>query len=71
MSYTPHPQDPGRTLLTQEAMISVRGVPLTSYIEEMLTSRVSLNAGKVRMIYKKLWFLISVGVGESGINYLS
>ncbi|XP_059477348.1 protein slowmo [Neocloeon triangulifer] len=49
MSYNPHPTDPHKTLLRQEAVISVQGVPLTSYIEEMLTSRVSANAGKGRL----------------------
>ncbi|XP_065353002.1 protein slowmo [Cloeon dipterum] len=49
MSYNPHPTDPEKTLLRQEAVISVQGVPLTSYIEEMLTSRVSANASKGRL----------------------
>jgi hypothetical protein len=49
MSYNPHPSDPNKTLLRQEAVISVQGVPLTSYVEELLTSRVSANAGKVRL----------------------
>lgn len=47
MSYNPHPTDPNKTLLKQEAVISVQGVPLTSYIEDMLTTRVSSNAGQV------------------------
>jgi PRELI-like family len=50
MSYNPHPSDPNKTLLKQEAVISVQGVPLTSYIEDMLTNRVSSNAGKVKCI---------------------
>jgi PRELI-like family len=49
MSYNPHPTDPNKTLLKQEAVISVQGVPLTSYIEDMLTHRVSSNAGKVKI----------------------
>jgi len=48
MSYNPHPTDPNKTLLKQEAVISVQGVPLTSYIEDMLTNRVSSNAGQVK-----------------------
>jgi uncharacterized sodium:solute symporter family permease YidK len=64
MSYNPHPTDPNKTLLKQEAVISVQGVPLTSYIEDMLTNRVSSNAGKVMqklhyLLYFKLNFHVS------------
>jgi hypothetical protein len=55
MSYNPHPTDPNKTLLKQEAVISVQGVPLTSSIEDMLTNRVSSNAGKVM---QKLHYLL-------------
>ncbi|XP_023721625.1 protein slowmo [Cryptotermes secundus] len=48
VSYAPHPQDPSKTLLKQEAVVTVRGVPLTSYVEDLLTSKISLNAGKGR-----------------------
>ncbi|KAJ8918201.1 hypothetical protein NQ315_014068 [Exocentrus adspersus] len=48
LRYTPHPTDPSKTLLTQEAVVTVQGVPLTNYMEEMLTSRISNNAGKGR-----------------------
>lgn len=46
--YTPDPQDANKTLLTQEAVITVRGVPLTDYMEELLSARISLNAMKGR-----------------------
>lgn len=45
--YTPHPEDPTKTLLTQEAVVTVRGVPLTNYMEDLLASKISFNAGKV------------------------
>lgn len=48
VSYAPHPQDPSKTLLKQEAVVTVRGVPLTSYVEDLLTNKISLNAGKGR-----------------------
>nr|CAD7199202.1 unnamed protein product [Timema douglasi] len=48
VSYESHPQDPTKTLLKQEAMVTVQGVPLNSYVEDMLTSKISLNAGKGR-----------------------
>lgn len=46
--YTPHPTDPAKTLLKQEASVSVQGVPLSHYMEDMITSRISMNAGKGR-----------------------
>lgn len=45
--YTPHPDDPTKTLLTQEAVVTVRGVPLTNYMEDLLASKISFNASKV------------------------
>ncbi|CAG2053183.1 unnamed protein product [Timema podura] len=48
VSYESHPQDPNKTLLKQEAMVTVQGVPLNSYVEDMLTSKISVNAGKGR-----------------------
>ena len=47
VTYTPHPKDEAKTLLTQEAVVKVHGVPLTHYMEDMLTSKISFNAGKV------------------------
>lgn len=46
--YTPDPQDANKTLLTQEAIVSVKGVPLTDYMEDLLTARISMNAIKGR-----------------------
>ncbi|XP_016841865.1 protein slowmo [Nasonia vitripennis] len=48
VTYTPHPQDTSKTLLTQEAVVKVHGVPLTHYMEDLLTSKISFNAGKGR-----------------------
>lgn len=48
MTYAPHPTDPNATLLKQEAIVTVQGMPLTDYVENVLTSRISLNAGKGR-----------------------
>lgn len=36
-----------RTVLTQEAIISVKGVSLSSYLEGVMASTISTNAGKV------------------------
>jgi hypothetical protein len=48
VSYAPHAQDPSKTLLKQEAVVTVKGVPLNSYVEDFLTTKISLNAGKGR-----------------------
>lgn len=46
--YEPHPIDPAKTLLKQEATVTVHGVPLSHYMEEIVTSSISANAGKGR-----------------------
>ncbi|CAG9831410.1 unnamed protein product [Diabrotica balteata] len=48
LKYTPHPSDPTKTLLKQEAVVTVKGVPLTNYMEDLLTTKISNNAGKGR-----------------------
>jgi hypothetical protein len=46
--YTPHPTDPSKTLLKQQATVSVEGVPLNRYMEDILTKNISFNASKGR-----------------------
>ncbi|XP_030068828.1 PRELI domain containing protein 3B [Microcaecilia unicolor] len=46
--YKPHPQDPEKTVLTQEAIISVKGVSLSSYLEGLMANTISSNANKGR-----------------------
>ncbi|TNN66368.1 PRELI domain containing protein 3B [Liparis tanakae] len=48
ITYKPHPEDQEKTILTQEAIISVKGVSLSSYLEGVLASSMSANAGKGR-----------------------
>ncbi|CAL8402884.1 unnamed protein product [Arctogadus glacialis] len=48
LTYKPHPQDPERTVLTQEAIITVKGVSLSSYLEGVMASTMNTNAGKGR-----------------------
>ncbi|XP_054918707.1 PRELI domain containing protein 3A isoform X2 [Dermacentor andersoni] len=47
LTYTEHPQHKGNTLMTQEAVITIRGVPLSSYLEDFVAKAISSNAGKV------------------------
>ncbi|XP_039195192.1 PRELI domain containing protein 3A isoform X1 [Crotalus tigris] len=46
--YTPHPENPEKTLLTQEAIITVKGVSLSSYLETLMANTISSNARKGR-----------------------
>ncbi|CAG9833380.1 unnamed protein product [Diabrotica balteata] len=48
MRYTPHPADPTKTLLKQEAVVTVKEVPLTNYMEDLITTKISNNVGKGR-----------------------
>lgn len=48
LHYSPHPTDPNKTLLKQEATVKVHGVPLSYYMEDMITTRISSNASKGR-----------------------
>ena len=50
MSYRPDPSDPGnKTVMKQETVVTVQGVPLTSYMESIIVGVVSSNSGKGRM----------------------
>lgn len=40
-----------RTILTQEAIISVKGVSLSSYLEGIMANTISSNAKKVSMAF--------------------
>ncbi|XP_073407104.1 PRELI domain containing protein 3A isoform X2 [Dendrobates tinctorius] len=44
--YTPHPENSEETVLTQEAIITVKGVSLSSYLEGLMASTISSNARK-------------------------
>ena len=48
MTYTPDPADTSRTMLRQEMIVTVQGVPLTSYMEGIIVNTVSNNSNKGR-----------------------
>jgi len=48
MTYSPDSRDPGKTVLKQETVVTVQGVPLTSYMESIIVNSVSSNASKGR-----------------------
>ena len=46
MTYTADPDDTNKTLLKQEMIVTVQGVPLTSYMEGVIVNTVSNNSSK-------------------------
>ncbi|KRY57713.1 Protein slowmo, partial [Trichinella britovi] len=46
LKYVPHPTEANKTLMTQAASISVYGVPLISYMENMLVNMFRFNSQK-------------------------
>ncbi|KAL5021170.1 hypothetical protein ScPMuIL_000325 [Solemya velum] len=46
--YAPHPTDDSRTHLKQEAVVNVKGIPLSSYMESLVADTISNNAHKGR-----------------------
>ncbi|OQV16345.1 putative Protein slowmo [Hypsibius exemplaris] len=48
LEYTPHPADSTKTLLTQQAIITVNGLPLVGRIETAMASTIAANANKGR-----------------------
>jgi len=48
ITYSPHPEDPEKTLMTQQAIVTVQGVPLTSYMEQLMTTSIAGNASNGR-----------------------
>merc|ERR1712083_510098 len=46
MTYVADPMDSDKTLLRQEMIVTVRGVPLTSYMEGIIVNTVSKNSSK-------------------------
>jgi len=69
MSYTPHPEDKDKTLLKQETVVTVQGVPLTSYMEQIIVNTVSSNAGKGRAAME--WVVDKLGQECRALNISS
>jgi len=53
LTYCPHPSEPNSTLLKQEAVVTVHGIPLSSYFEDFVARTISSNAniGRQAMEY--------------------
>jgi len=50
LTYQPCPDNVSKTLLRQEAIVTVHGVPLSNYLENILTNNISCNASKVNTV---------------------
>ncbi|XP_053478221.1 PRELI domain containing protein 3A isoform X3 [Ictalurus furcatus] len=48
--YRPHPENPDITVLTQEAIITVKGVSLSSYLEGLMALSMTANARKPSLV---------------------
>lgn len=48
VTYSQHPENPEATLLTQQAVISITGVPLIDHLERLLSLTIEQNANKGR-----------------------
>lgn len=48
LTYCPHPTKSDCTLMRQEAVVTVKGIPLSSYLEGFVTNTISVNANKGR-----------------------
>merc|ERR1711934_1050815 len=66
MKHGQHPEDPNKTIMTAEMVVTVRNVPLTTYMEDIVLSTVSKNSGKGRIameyVVDKLKHLVSENV---------
>lgn len=48
LTYKPHPSDCGKTIMTQETLVEVHGIPLSSYLEDFVYKDIMRNAHKGR-----------------------
>lgn len=66
MSYFPHPEDQSKTIMRQETIVTVQGVPLTSYMESIIVNTVSSNANKGRTAID--WVVDAIGKESKNIS---
>lgn len=66
MTYCVDSRDPEKTLLKQETVVTVQGVPLTSYMEGIIVNTVSKNSNKGRAAIE--WVVDKLGEECRSIN---
>merc|ERR1719278_622275 len=69
MTYTADPEERDRTVLRQEMIVTVQGVPLTSYMEGIIVNTVSGNSSKGKAAIE--WVVEKLGQECKALNLLS
>ncbi|KAM7335442.1 hypothetical protein ACRRTK_005919 [Alexandromys fortis] len=64
LTYKPHPQHPEKTVLTQETILTMKGVSLSSYLEGLMASTISSNANKNREAMEWEIHRLNAEIGE-------
>ena len=62
--YKPHPQDPEKTVLTQETIVTVKGTSFSSSLEGLLVNTVSSKANKCLVTVDWVMHTLNVETGE-------
>eukprot|EP00088_Acartia_fossae_P029669 TRINITY_DN3054_c0_g2_i1.p1 TRINITY_DN3054_c0_g2~~TRINITY_DN3054_c0_g2_i1.p1 ORF type:complete len:240 (-),score=34.25 TRINITY_DN3054_c0_g2_i1:360-1079(-) len=69
MTYRPHPEESDKTLMRQETIVTVQGVPLTSYMESIIVNTVSNNSNKGKAAME--WIVDKLGEECSALSISS
>merc|ERR1711962_321868 len=69
MTYTSDPTDSNKTILRQETVVTVQGVPLTSYMEGIIVNTVDKNSNKGRAAIE--WIVEKLGQECSALSLSS
>lgn len=69
MTYRPHPEDREKTMMKQETVVTVQGVPLTSYMESIIVNTVSNNSNKGKAAIE--WIVEKLGQECSALSISS
>lgn len=69
MTYTADPEDNSRTMCKQEMIVTVQGVPLTSYMEGIIVNTVSNNSSKGKAAIE--WVVEKLGQECRGLSLYS
>lgn len=64
--YRPHSEDPNKTVLEQSTVVSIRGIPLIDYMENLLASTMRNNANKGRQAME--WVIDNIKKEYDGLS---
>jgi len=66
LEYTQHPSEPSKTLLTQQAVITVNGLPWVGKVEQAMAKTIATNAGKGRQAME--WVAATISTEAADIT---